>query len=659
MTIQRKIRGGYIGLAVLIVALAAMGFGLLAWLNSWKTDYSDTVSQVECANQLALAESSMLNYALLPLFDSFGTNEETYSTQLKTFNTMAADALTRALSTEEEVEDRGTLQSIQNLHEGYLGIINDTVEVARNTPARAYETVTSTVLPLSQQIASLAQSYKDDQLEEQATLLESLDGMSSIMWIGMSGLAFVAIVAAIAIAILLARSIVKQLRRAVADLGSSASELLAVSAQVAAGAAQTSVSATETTATVEEVKQTALLAHEKATEVAEGSKHLAVLAEAGRSTVEETISGFERIATQMGVMAETINRLGEQTQAVGDIITTVNDLAEQSNLLSVNASIEAAKAGDQGKGFTVVAQEVKSLAEQSKQAVAQVRTILGEIQKASTLAVQAAEQGQQTVEAGRRQSLESGDSVQVITDTRQRRRAVGRADLGLEPAAACRHGADQPGHREHQPGRTAVGDGHAAGRAGGPAAPGPRAETAAPDRLRSHSVAAERLVFQLGGRPHVGGLHPIQLGVGLAEADARRLAAALLGLFHGGLGDGLPAVQTPLRTLWVGFERQHRVQNHLEVPLETHALFGVGDDVELLVLDALLEPFRQDRSDPCPTGRWCSRVLMAFSSIRYPVLLQMLGARLAGVVDVAVDACRAEHRDSDAVLARARGCSSP
>ena len=82
--------------------------------------------------------------------------------------------------------------------------------------------VTSTVLPLSQQIASLAQSYKDDQLEEQAALLESLDGMSSIMWIGMSVLAFIAIVAAIAIAILLARSIVKQLRRAVTDLGSSA-----------------------------------------------------------------------------------------------------------------------------------------------------------------------------------------------------------------------------------------------------------------------------------------------------------------------------------------------------------------------------------------------------------------------------------------------------
>ena len=83
------------------------------------------------------------------------------------------------------------------------------------------------------------------------------------------------------------------------------------------------------------------------------------------------------------------------TQAAGDIIASVNDLAEQSNLLSVNASIEAAKAGEHGKGFAVVAQEVKSLAEQSKQAVAQVRTMLGEIQKASQTAVQAAAGGRE------------------------------------------------------------------------------------------------------------------------------------------------------------------------------------------------------------------------------------------------------------------------
>jgi methyl-accepting chemotaxis protein len=116
-------------------------------------------------------------------------------------------------------------------------------------------------------------------------------------------------------------------------------------------------------------------------------------------------------------VSEAINRLSDQTQAVGDIIASVNDLAEQSNLLSVNASIEAAKAGDYGKGFTVVAQEVKSLAEQSKQAVAQVRTILSEIQKASTMAVQAAEQSREAVEAGKRQIEEAGEGTLTLAES--------------------------------------------------------------------------------------------------------------------------------------------------------------------------------------------------------------------------------------------------
>ena len=128
----------------------------------------------------------------------------------------------------------------------------------------------------------------------------------------------------------------------------------------------------ETTATVEEVIQTAHLAPRRQPKSPSNAQTVADTADAGRTAVEETIAGIEHMQSEMVVVAETINRLSEQAQAVSEIVTTVSDLAEQSNLLSVNASIEAAKAGDQGKGFTVVAQEVKSLAEQSKQAVSQV-----------------------------------------------------------------------------------------------------------------------------------------------------------------------------------------------------------------------------------------------------------------------------------------------
>lgn len=116
----------------------------------------------------------------------------------------------------------------------------------------------------------------------------------------------------------------------------------------------------------------------------------------------------------MNLIAESMVRLSEQTQAIGVIITTVDDLAQQSNLLAVNASIEAAKAGDQGKGFAVVAQEVKSLASQSKQATNQVRAILNDIQKATSASVMATEQGAKAVEEGVKKSEQAGQSILML-----------------------------------------------------------------------------------------------------------------------------------------------------------------------------------------------------------------------------------------------------
>ena len=96
-------------------------------------------------------------------------------------------------------------------------------------------------------------------------------------------------------------------------------------------------------------------------------------------------------------------------------MTTVNELAEQSNLLAVNAAIEAAKAGESGRGFAVVAGEVKALAEQSKQATAQVRQILGEIQRATQAAVLATEQGVKAAEAGEGLAGRSGEAIETLS----------------------------------------------------------------------------------------------------------------------------------------------------------------------------------------------------------------------------------------------------
>ncbi|MBT0959563.1 methyl-accepting chemotaxis protein [Denitromonas iodatirespirans] len=213
------------------------------------------------------------------------------------------------------------------------------------------------------------------------------------------------------------RELNREIGEGVNVLAASAAEILTGTSQVATGATQTAAAMSETATTVEEIKQTATLASQKAKTVAEAARQAAQVAQGGSQSVEDTVEGMQHIREQMEQIAESIVRLSEQGQAIGEIIATVNDLSEQSNLLAVNASIEAAKAGEQGKGFAVVAQEVKHLAGQSKQATAQVRTILGDIQKATGSAVLATEQGSKAVEAGVRQSREAGEAIRQLADS--------------------------------------------------------------------------------------------------------------------------------------------------------------------------------------------------------------------------------------------------
>lgn len=210
------------------------------------------------------------------------------------------------------------------------------------------------------------------------------------------------------------RTLTEQIKEAVASLASASTEISASVTEIASGATETATAANETSTTVEEVRQTALDANRKAKHVSDSAQKAVQISQTGEKSVATTIEGIRRIESQMESIAESIMKLSEHGQAIGGIIATVEDVAEQSNLLAVNASIEAARAGEHGKGFAVVAHEVKSLAEQSKQSTMRVRSILDDIQKATSGAVMTTEQGSKAVEAGVKQSQEAGDSIQHL-----------------------------------------------------------------------------------------------------------------------------------------------------------------------------------------------------------------------------------------------------
>jgi methyl-accepting chemotaxis protein len=209
----------------------------------------------------------------------------------------------------------------------------------------------------------------------------------------------------------------QEILKGVNVIASTSSQIIASTTQIAASSAETAAAISETSTTVEEVQQAAKQSAQKAKNVADSSQRLAQIFQNGQKAVDETANGMNSIREQMESIAQTIVRLSEQSQSIGGIIASVTDIADQSNLLAVNAAIEAAKAGEQGKGFVVVAQEIKNLAGQSKQATLQVKNILNDIQKATIAAVVATEQGSKAVEAGVKQSAQAGEAIRILSES--------------------------------------------------------------------------------------------------------------------------------------------------------------------------------------------------------------------------------------------------
>jgi hypothetical protein len=418
MTIVRRIVLGYAGLLLLFCAVVAVGVIEMRSLQSGYSEQSSSVrANLEAANQITRSAVNMRSYATASIVDAFENENADYSVDLEADAAAALAALDSLAALGEGAEATAGVADLKSKFEEYNLVAKDVIAQAEGDPVGALTAVNQQVIPLGKQLETAADSYNESQKAAEAAEADRLDGNANRMWLIMLIAAGVLVVGGVLMAVATSRSISRQLRAAVASISSSAAEMMAMSSQVAAGAAQTAASTNETTATVEEVKQTALLASEKAAQVAESSQNLSQYSEGERAGLEFTLSSFAEMQNQMAVVAETINRLSDQTQAVGDIIATVNDLAEQSNLLSVNASIEAAKAGEQGKGFTVVAQEVKNLAEQSKQAVAQVRSILPEIQKAGQAAVQAAEKGREVVDAGKQHLEGAREDTHILVES--------------------------------------------------------------------------------------------------------------------------------------------------------------------------------------------------------------------------------------------------
>jgi methyl-accepting chemotaxis protein len=237
------------------------------------------------------------------------------------------------------------------------------------------------------------------------------------------------------------RQLARQMQEATENISRANSNISAATAEQAATVTEQAASVAETTTTLEEVRQTAEQSAERAQLVSEMASKTLKLAENGLDAVKKTEDGMLGLKDQVRLIAETILNLSEQTLQIGEIIATVNDIADQSNLLALNAAMEAARAGEAGRGFAVVAGEVRNLAEQSRQATAQVANILSEIQKAANTAVMVTEKGTKSAEGGVELAQATGDSIRVIREHTQQ--AVAAAEQIAASARQQLAGLDQ------------------------------------------------------------------------------------------------------------------------------------------------------------------------------------------------------------------------
>ncbi|WP_246179831.1 methyl-accepting chemotaxis protein [Microvirga thermotolerans] len=211
------------------------------------------------------------------------------------------------------------------------------------------------------------------------------------------------------------RQLARQSREATENLNAAAAEIRASTQEQAASVEEQLAAVQETAATVDEITHAGAQIGKRAQEVIASAQATAQTSIAGLQAVDDTALAMDAIREQAEAVAENIVALSEKTQAVGEIISSVNDISERTHLLALNAAIEAAAAGENGRSFAVVASEMKVLADQAKDATAQVRSILGDIQRGINASVMLTEEAVKRVTAGKERTDTTQQTITEIS----------------------------------------------------------------------------------------------------------------------------------------------------------------------------------------------------------------------------------------------------
>jgi methyl-accepting chemotaxis protein len=414
-TFGRRIAAGFAVAFALLAIISVVSYRSVTALTGTSYQVSHTHQVIERIAQLLSvvtdAETGQRGFLLTGDDDFLST----YKGAATSITRLVGDL--RELTSDNPVQQR-RLSEAEPLITERLGVLEQGLNVRRDGGLEAALKVVAAGdgQAAMEQLRSVLGAMDTEErrlLQQRADDVERSDSEARTAIIGVSATALVFVVA---IGWFLTRTLSRQIGLAVGQVQSSSAELQAVATQQAAGSKEQATAMSEISTTISELLATSRQITESAQRVAQIAEQTAASARSGAKTVDlahESITGIRR---QVDLMVNHMLELGKKSQQIGAVLDIVSELAEQTNILAINATIEAAGAGDYGRRFAVVAEEIRRLADRVGGSAKEVRGLIDDVRSAVNTTVMATETGSKAVDAGSTQFGHVAASFKQIAD---------------------------------------------------------------------------------------------------------------------------------------------------------------------------------------------------------------------------------------------------
>jgi methyl-accepting chemotaxis protein len=404
-TYAQRLAAGYAVMVVFAILISTVAAYALRTVVASKDRVTGVNMQLlldaERLNSVAERTASSVRGYLL-------VREERFLEQLRESRNDLVAVMTRLKAEADTDEARRLLDAVARTSDDYRRVADEAIALARaqsrnETVARLFE---QRVVPARERFNESVRSFVSLQERSLAEAKQLAADTVSTAVTSLIAMTAAAVLFAAMVAIVLTRSLSRQIGTAVGQVQSSSSELQAAATQQASGAKEQASAMNEISTTISELVASSRQIADSAQRVAQIAEQTAVAARNGEGTVERGQDSASGIRRQVDLVVNHMLDLGKKSQQIGAVLEIVSELAEQTNILSINATIEAAGAGETGRRFAVVADEIRKLADRVANSTKEIRALIDDIRGAVNTTVMATEGSAKAVDAGARQFAE-------------------------------------------------------------------------------------------------------------------------------------------------------------------------------------------------------------------------------------------------------------